>query len=106
MELTPTQTNAVERQTNLIAITEEHAAFDKLQDLFGPHTFFANEQGLFVFSEAGKAAGGARMRVCAVWSEDKEDTLVKLESPADANLILDLESSELFEADSAPLRPN
>jgi len=102
MELTTQQAEAVERQTNLRAIPDENESFTKLQEVFGDHTFFANEQGLFVFQNIEDGADSqARMRLFAAWSESDQNTLVKLDEPVDANIVLDLSSLELFQTPGA-----
>ncbi|WP_425409665.1 hypothetical protein [Hyphococcus sp.] len=95
MQLTKIQIKTVEKKTDLTAVSQDNAAIDKLQNAFGNHTYFMNEDGLFIFMRAKKSDTTAHLLAFAMWDEDDDNKLLQLAEPMNAGIALDLENTQI-----------
>lgn len=95
MQLTDAQISKVEKKTDLLAIRKDNAALDKLEEAFGEHTYFMNEDGLFVFMREEETDKTAHLLAFAMWDEDDKNKLLQLAEPTSAGISLDLEQVEI-----------
>lgn len=102
MELTRTQIDLVEKETSLSAITQNHSAFSKLEDAFGTHTYFLNEEGLFIFRSSKQNKKEAQLFAFAMWAKEDDNKLIALPEPMETGVTLDLEKPELTNPESPP----
>ena len=106
MELTSGNIAAVEKATDLLAVGEENPTYDQLKGIFGPHTYFVNEEGLYIFesarNETGETATEAYLFAFAMWAEEDASKLVLLNDPAPTGVVLDLEKSQVENVDDTP----
>jgi len=102
MQLTDTQIKTVEKKTDLNAVKKEHTARGKLEEAFGEHTYFMNEDGLFVFVRAEEADETAHLLAFAVWDEEDKSRLLQLAEPASAGVALNLETAEIQDHRESP----
>ena len=79
MKLSEPQITRVVGQTGAAVIPQDHPAASELESKFGEHTFFVDDEGLYVWdcpsdadSESKKLVG---MRI-ASWSSEKQNALV------------------------------
>ncbi len=96
MKLNSFQIEVVERRCELEAIGESDVSQPWLEKMFGKHTFFVSEAGLFVFVEQvgfGEMDQTAQLFAVAMWSEINDDELVPVEPAAEIDIILDLKHS-------------
>lgn len=102
MELSRTQIDFVEKETSLSAITQSHSAFDKLAEAFGTHTYFLNEEGLFIFRSSEENENEAHLFAFAMWAKEEDNKLIALPEPMETGVTLDLEKPELIGAENPP----
>ncbi len=95
MQLTDAQIKTVEKKTDLMAVKTDNSAVEKLEEAFGSHTYFMNEDGLFVFMRAEEGAKTAHLLAFAMWDEDDKSKLLQLAEPMNAGISLDLENVEI-----------
>lgn len=71
MRLNDAQTQQVQQQLGLNALSDEHPVIPKLQEAFGDHTFFLNERGLNIIepNPAPEVSGGNLVELAA-WADD------------------------------------
>ncbi|WDI30272.1 hypothetical protein PUV54_09905 [Hyphococcus flavus] len=102
MQLTEIQIDAVEKKTDLTAIKQEHAAISKLEEAFGSHTYFMNEDGLFVFMQAEEKDNTAHLLAFAMWDEEDKNKLLQLAEPISAGVSLNLEQAHVIDNRDQP----
>ena len=95
MQLTDTQIKTVEKKTDLMAIKKDNSALGKLEEAFGEHTYFMNEDGLFVFMRAEETDTTAHLLAFAMWDEEDKNKLLQLAEPMSAGISLDLKNVEI-----------
>ena len=95
MQLTDAQIKTVEKKTDLMAVKRDNSAVEKLEEAFGEHTYFMNEDGLFVFMRAEEEAKTAHLLAFAMWDEEDKNKLLQLAEPMNAGIALDLENIEV-----------
>lgn len=101
MELSAAHIKAVETQTDLQAVAKQHRSFAKLQKAYGEHTFFLNNQGLFVFNRENDSDKEAHLLAYAKWSENKKHNLQTLKKPQRAGIVFNLHSGRVNNADAS-----
>lgn len=102
MELSQTQIDLIEKETSLSAITQGHSAFGKLEEAFGTHTYFLNEEGLFVFRSSEENESEAHLFAFAMWAKEDDNKLVALPEPMETGVTLDLETPALTSPETPP----
>lgn len=82
MQLTEEQVDAIERQTGAVPIPADNPASQALQNAFGEHTFYADQNGLHVLEEVAldEAAGDhAEVVQIAEWANEEMSELQPIE---------------------------
>jgi len=95
MKLTTEQVGAIERQTGAIPIPDDNPASEALTEVFGDHTFYADQSGLHVLEpvEIEEAEGPhAEVIQIAEWTTDDKDELQPIE-PQRSGAVLGLDDS-------------
>ncbi len=94
MKLNSEQIKTATESLGFGAIDEQHPAQAQLEDALGAHTFFINDNGLFVFSEQanddGKDAKTARLLVVAAWADEEKKALSPVNPPSPVDVVFDL----------------
>ncbi|MBO6949664.1 MAG: hypothetical protein JJ855_16920 [Rhodospirillales bacterium] len=93
MKLTTEQVGAIERQTGAIPIPEDNAANEALTNVFGEHTFYADQNGLHVLEPVNleeQEGDHAEVIQIAEWTNDSKDELQPIE-PQRTGAVLGLE---------------
>ena len=101
MKLTTEQVGAIERQTGAIPIPEDNPASTALTEVFGTHTFYADQEGLHVLEQvADEQQDGELAEVIQIaeWTTDAKDELQPIE-PQRSGSVLSLEDAGAAEAD-------
>lgn len=82
MKLTSEQVGAIERQTGAIPIPEDNDANEALTNVFGEHTFYADQNGLHVLEPVNieeQDGDHAEVIQIAEWANDSKDELQPIE---------------------------
>ncbi|MEX0695595.1 MAG: hypothetical protein WD075_14185 [Rhodospirillales bacterium] len=83
MKLTTEQVGAIERQTGAVPIPDDNPASESLTEVFGTHTFYADQEGLHVLEPVAAAqeqdADQAEVVQIAQWTTDAKDELQPIE---------------------------
>lgn len=93
MKLTADQVGAIERHTGAIPIPEDNPANTSLVEIFGEHTFYADENGLHVLEQVEVPdfeGDAAEVIQIAEWTSDTKDELSPIE-PQRSGAILPLQ---------------
>ncbi len=105
MKLTTDQVGAIERQTGAIPIPDDNPANEALTDVFGEHTFYADQNGLHVLEPVNvdsQDGDHAEVIQIAQWTTDDKDELQPIEPQrTGAVLGLDEESAAAIDAEDA-----
>lgn len=92
MKLTSEQITAVERVLGAGPIEDENPAMESLRNIFGDHTFYIGEEGLFSFEPDQEAQDGAadpiRLILIAGWTDENRNQLQPVE-PQATNVVID-----------------
>jgi len=94
MKLTSEQTDAIERQTGAIPIPEDNPASESLTEVFGAHTFYADQEGLHVLEEVSledQEGNFVEVIKIAEWTTDEMNELQSVE-PVRSGSVLDLDA--------------
>jgi hypothetical protein len=104
MKLTDDQVGTIERQTGAIPIPDDNPASEALTEVFGEHTFYADQNGLHVLEEVNieeQAGDHAEVIQIAEWTTDEKDELQPIE-PVRTGAVLGLDKdSEIIVEDDA-----
>jgi hypothetical protein len=82
MKLTTDQVGAIERQTGAIPIPDDNPANAALTEVFGEHTFYADQNGLHVLEQVDvteQDGEHAEVIQIAEWTTDAKDELQPIE---------------------------
>ncbi len=83
MKLNTVQVDAIEAQTGAVPIPEDNPANEALTNVFGDHTFYADQNGLHVLEEvaAEETPGGDHAEVIQIaeWANDDKSELQPIE---------------------------
>ena len=102
MKLTTEQVGAIERQTGAIPIPEDNPASTALTEVFGTHTFYADQEGLHVLEPVTlDDQDGEFVEVIKIaeWSSKDMNELQSIE-PERSGSVLDLDADADDEAKS------
>lgn len=78
MKLTTAQIQNVVDQVQADPVPEQHPTMPQLQEVFGPHTFFLNAEGLHVVEPSEKTDSGKReghFIKLASWNDEERTAL-------------------------------
>ncbi len=92
MKLTTEQVTAIESQTGALPIPEDNEANTTLVEIFGDHTYYADQNGLCVLEPAEVEDGTpdlAEVIQIAEWASDSKDELQPID-PQQTGAILSL----------------
>lgn len=95
MKLTDNQVAIAKTAIGADPIPTDHPAMDQLEQAFGEHTFYLDQNGLLVFEpdseplEAPEAQEAARLVLIAAWSDDSRQELGAVQ-PHPTNVVVDL----------------
>lgn len=93
MKLSDAQITEVERQTGMEPIADDNPALDTLKGHFGDHTFYIDDEGLYVWKrlEGVEQAGQpvTAMQV-ASWADDEKSGL-QLHEPQPTHVVLKID---------------
>ena len=96
MKLNAKQVDAIERQTGAAPIPEDNPANGALQDAFGEHTFYADQNGLHVLEavnlEETEGDHAAVIQI-AEWANDEKNELLPIE-PRHTGAVIGLQAPE------------
>lgn len=101
MKLTTEQVGAIERQTGAIPIPDDNPASAALTEVFGTHTFYADQEGLHVLEPVvaeDQDGNQAEVIQIAEWTTDAKDELQPIE-PQRSGSVLSLEDTGAAEAE-------
>ena len=104
MKLNAEQVDAIERQTGASPIPEDNPANEALQNVFGDHTFYADQNGLHVLEEVqmDDAEGDhAEVVQIAQWANDEKSELQPIQ-PQRTGAVLGLQDSGDGDDDGEP----
>ncbi len=82
MKLNADQVGAIERQTGAIPIPNDNPANTSLLEIFGDHTFYADQNGLHVLEQVDVPdfdGDAAEVIQIAEWTSDTKDELSPME---------------------------
>ncbi|WNK00601.1 hypothetical protein L2D14_04055 [Thalassospiraceae bacterium LMO-JJ14] len=95
MKLTTDQVGAIERQTGAIPIPDDNPASEALTEVFGEHTFYADQSGLHVLEPVdAEELDGTHAEVIQIaeWTTDAKDELQPIE-PQRSGAVLGLDEA-------------
>lgn len=98
MKLTDEQIKTATDSLGFDAIGDKHPAQQQLEDALGEHTFFVNDNGLFVFTEQSEDNGKektARLHVVAAWADDERKALSPVSPPSPVDVVFDLGAGKI-----------
>lgn len=78
MKLSSEQVKVVEERTGLQPIPEENPAMSQLKENFGDHTFYVDDNGLYVLETDGEAPDGENHATAvqvASWTDENRTAL-------------------------------
>jgi len=104
MKLNSEQVDAIERQTGAMPIPADDPANTALQNAFGEHTFYADQNGLLVLEEITlEETDGDHVAVIQIaqWANDEKTELQPIE-PRHTGAVLGLQAPDDADADSEP----
>ena len=94
MKLTPTQIAATRDAIAANALPEDHPVMGQLEEAFGEHTFFIDQNGLSVFvdqdevpAEVDLPDGDPRLVLIAAWTDETRQALGAVQ-PVDTGVTL------------------
>jgi len=93
MKLSDDQVGTIERQTGAIPIPDDNPASEALTEVFGEHTFYADQNGLHVLEQVvveDRDGVHAEVIQIAEWTTDDKDELQPIE-PQRTGAILGLD---------------
>ena len=97
MKLNNEQVDAIERQTGAVPIPADNPANEALQNVFGDHTFYADENGLHVLEQVvlEDAEEGTQAEVIqiAAWASEDKSELQPIE-PKRTGAVFGLEAGD------------
>ncbi len=99
MKLTRAQADQVRENLDLDAIDESQDIQSDLESVLGEHTFFINDNGLFIFREQPKQDGAndqARLLVVAAWTNDDNKDLKPIDPPSEVDVVFDLVDGKII----------
>ncbi len=95
MKLTNAQINTVNDQLDLNPIDPDTDAQKELEQIFGDHSYFINDNGLFMFGpgeDADTDEREARLFCVASWTNEERNELAAVKPPAQIDVAIDLEN--------------
>ena len=98
MKLTANQVAIAKSAIGADPIPADHPAMDQLEQAFGEHTFYLDQNGLLVFEpdeepeEAPDVQDGARLTLIAAWADDTRQSLGAVQ-PHPTHIVIDLAGS-------------
>lgn len=97
MKLNQAQTNLVGEKLGLNVVDPESPAQPQFEEAFGDHSFFVNQQGVFIVTDEEEDTNDDEGRLFAVaaWSEEDENKLLVLSEPANVNVTIDLRTGDV-----------
>lgn len=98
MKLTSEQIQTATESLGFDAIAEQHPVHPQLEKALGEHTFFINDNGLFVFnehSEENSKEKTARLYVVAAWTDDEKKALSPVTPPSPVDVVFDLDEGKI-----------
>ena len=77
MKLTPTLVEQTVAQFQAVALPDTHAAHQKLEEIFGDHTFLLNDNGLHIVEPVTESGGTEVGRIVKIadWQGPGQTTL-------------------------------
>lgn len=90
MKLTDNQIAATRAAIGAKPVAADHPAIPQLEQAFGEHTFYADENGLLVFvdpAELEEAPGDPRLVLIAAWTDEEKRQLGAVK-PVDTGITL------------------
>ena len=87
MILTETQIAVVEQQTGALPVPQDDPVAGQLREAFGPHTFYADPNGLHVIEALPQEMEGAQPGMAAIvqvaeWADEEKSSLSPIEPKA------------------------
>jgi hypothetical protein len=74
------------------ALPDDHPAIGKLNEVYGDHTFFVDEDGLHIVEPAGPAMAGFLVGTVMRVARWKDETSLMLHEPEATDILVDLGS--------------
>ena len=93
MKLNAEQVDAIEQQTGAAPIPEDNPANEALTNVFGDHTFYADQNGLHVLEQVEVEADGEHAEVVQIaeWANDDKSELQPIQ-PQRTGAVLGLQA--------------